>query len=221
MRYAPIDLAATSSAPEADKDLAARMASLLGSRLCHDLVSPLGAIGNGIELLEMSGDWPGLQASPEMALIGDALQAARGRIAMFRIAFGAATGSQRLSQAELAGLIADIEKTGRMKITLEASGDHARGLVKLIMLALMCLETAMPWGAKVAIRQEGRDWVVSAQAERTRGDQLLWSWLDGPRPELAVPAASEVHFPLLGLSAREAGREIRWSLTETTAGICF
>ena len=36
------------------------LAVLLGSRLCHDLVSPLGAIGNGLELLELSGEFPGI-----------------------------------------------------------------------------------------------------------------------------------------------------------------
>lgn len=34
-----------------DPDLTA----LLGSRICHDLISPLGAIGNGVELLSMAG----------------------------------------------------------------------------------------------------------------------------------------------------------------------
>ena len=39
-----------------------RLADLIGSRLCHDLVNPLGAIGNGVELIEMTGSVRG----PEM-----------------------------------------------------------------------------------------------------------------------------------------------------------
>jgi histidine phosphotransferase ChpT len=39
--------------------------ALLGSRICHDLISPLGAISNGLELLAMSG----IASSPEMTLI--------------------------------------------------------------------------------------------------------------------------------------------------------
>ena len=125
------------------------------------------------------------------------------------------------SEAELAALIADVEKAGRMRITLDAPGDHARGQVKLVMLSLMCLETAMPWGARVTIRQQGRDWVLSAEAERTRHDPTLWSWLDGPRTGATEPSASEVHFPLLGLAAAELNRRIRWSLTESGAEIAF
>lgn len=55
----------------------ADLAGLVGSRLCHDLVSPLGAIGNGIELLSLSPGMAAVTASPEMALINDALAAAR------------------------------------------------------------------------------------------------------------------------------------------------
>lgn len=211
----------TATVPAGDSDLAAQIVALVGSRLCHDLISPLGAIGNGVELLQMAGDWPGLQQSPEMSLIEDALRAARARITCFRIAFGATGGAQRVSPAELAALVADVEKAGRMRITLEAPGDHGRGHVKLMMLALMCLETAMPWGARVTIRQQGRDWILIAEAERTRHDPALWGWLDGPRAGRTEPAASEVHFPLLGLAAAEMGRTIRWSLTNSVAQIAF
>ena len=38
------------------------LAALVGSRICHDLISPIGAIGNGVELLMMEGAAKG----PEM-----------------------------------------------------------------------------------------------------------------------------------------------------------
>jgi histidine phosphotransferase ChpT len=45
------------------------LADLIGSRLCHDLSNPLGAIGNGVELLDLTGAAQG----PEMDLIRDAV----------------------------------------------------------------------------------------------------------------------------------------------------
>ena len=66
----------------------AELASLVAARLCHDLVSPLGAIGNGVELLEMSGDFPGISKSPELALITESVRSARARVRFFRTAFG-------------------------------------------------------------------------------------------------------------------------------------
>lgn len=54
-------------------------AALIGSRICHDLISPIGAINNGLELIEMSA--PSL--GPEMALISDSVTSASARIRFF------------------------------------------------------------------------------------------------------------------------------------------
>ncbi len=45
------------------------LAALVGSRICHDLISPIGAIGNGVELMMMEGAAKG----PEMALITESV----------------------------------------------------------------------------------------------------------------------------------------------------
>ena len=87
-----------------DTTTGAGLASLVAARLCHDLVSPLGAIGNGVELLEMSGDHPGLANSPELTLIGDSVRAARSRVRYYRMAFGHAPADQRVAVAEITQL---------------------------------------------------------------------------------------------------------------------
>lgn len=99
------------------------LSQLLGSRLCHDLVSPLGAIGNGVELLEMSPDFPGLEASPELKLIADSVASARARIQVFRVAFGQVQGDQRISHAKLAQLLQGFSGQGRMQVQLDAQWD--------------------------------------------------------------------------------------------------
>ncbi len=65
-------------------------ASLLCSRLCHDLMSPIGALNNGIELLADETD-------PEMRekcleLLADSARASANKLKFFRLAFGAAGG---------------------------------------------------------------------------------------------------------------------------------
>ena len=62
------------------------IAALIRSRICHDLISPIGAIGNGVELLTMSASAGG---SPELDLIADSVHNANARIRFFRIAYGA------------------------------------------------------------------------------------------------------------------------------------
>lgn len=47
------------------------LAALVSSRICHDLISPIGAINNGLELLNMSGL---AHDGPEIQLIGDSVK---------------------------------------------------------------------------------------------------------------------------------------------------
>src|SRR5688500_18744315 len=66
------------------------LASLLCSRLCHDLMSPVGALNNGIELMADESD-------PEMRekcleLLGESARASANKLKFFRLAFGAAGG---------------------------------------------------------------------------------------------------------------------------------
>src|SRR5215475_13383576 len=65
-------------------------ASLLCSRLCHDLLSPVGALNNGIELLADETD-------PEMRercldLLGESARTSANKLKFYRLAFGAAGG---------------------------------------------------------------------------------------------------------------------------------
>lgn len=205
---------------------AAGLAGVMASRMCHDLVSPLGAIGNGLELLEMAGGGP---AGPELALIGDSLVAARARVRLFRLAFGHAGADQRLPMHELREILTDRDSLGRLGCVLEADGDLARGEAKLITLAAMCLVTALPWGGRVLIcRAEtgprpgaASGWRLVAEADRTRPDPALWSWLDAPAPGRALPAPGEVHFALLAAEAGAQGRALRWEVDEAGAEIAF
>ena len=65
-------------------------ASLLCSRLCHDLLSPVGALNNGIELLADEHD-PEMRARC-LDLLAESARASANKLKFFRLAFGAAGG---------------------------------------------------------------------------------------------------------------------------------
>src|SRR4051812_45035105 len=65
-------------------------ASLLCSRLCHDLMSPVGALNNGIELLADETD-PDMREKC-LELLADSARASANKLKFFRLAFGAAGG---------------------------------------------------------------------------------------------------------------------------------
>ena len=73
------------------------LAALIGSRICHDLISPIGAISNGVELMEMTQTDMG----PEFELISESVANANARVRLFRIAFGAADPGIEIASAEI------------------------------------------------------------------------------------------------------------------------
>ncbi|RMC33815.1 histidine phosphotransferase family protein [Paracoccus alkanivorans] len=199
-----------------------QLAALVGSRLCHDLVSPLGAIGNGIELLELSDEFPGLTKTPEMRLIAESVNAAHSRIQAFRVAFGHAGKDQQVTRAELARLIEGMTGQSRLRAELTAYGTFPRPEIRMIVLAMMCLEHALPRGGKVSILHSSSGWRLLAQGEQTRPDPALWSWLDScDTASRRTPAPSEVQFALLAEAATELERRLRWKMTDRNAEIAF
>ena len=187
---------------------------LVGSRICHDLISPIGAIGNGVELLMMGG----AAQSPEMALILESVTHANARIRFFRVAFGAATGDQRIGAAEVSSILSDMTRGGRLLVNWQAASDLLRAEVKLTFLALMCMESAMPWGGRVLVSQDPGGWRIQGQSARLRIDPGLWTPLArGELPPTQNPAM--VHF--LMLASEAASRPLRVDLREDAIEIRF
>ncbi|TRW95158.1 histidine phosphotransferase [Paracoccus sp. M683] len=201
------------------------LALLLGSRLCHDLISPFGAISNGVELLQLGGaQTGGPAAGPEMQLVSDAVEAARTRLQTFRMVFGQTRGDQRVSGPDLKKLAQGMAVQGRLKIDIEDDADQPRSEVQMVLLAIMCLESAMPWGGRVLALRNGPKWRLVAEADRVKPEPELWAWLDTPAPgaaALPAPPPAKVHFALLAEAARLRGRPISWELDETGAEIVF
>src|SRR5215213_9213052 len=83
------------------------LASLLCSRLCHDLMSPVGALNNGMELLADEQD-PDMREKC-LELLNESARASANKLKFFRLAFGAAGGfgdliDTREARAALDGL---------------------------------------------------------------------------------------------------------------------
>ncbi|MBM7067605.1 histidine phosphotransferase family protein [Actibacterium sp. 188UL27-1] len=176
---------------------------LIGSRICHDLVSPIGAIANGVELLGMSG---GGDSGPELDLINQSVENASARIKLFRIAFGVASAEQMVGHTEIQGVISDYFEPTRLSISAAQIADCPRPEVKVLFLLLLCAESAMPYGGTIRVTRTDRVWHVSGEAEKMKTDPSMWSWFaPGPMPE---PTAALVHFALLSQLSSEKGRTV-------------
>lgn len=174
--------------------------ALISSRICHDLASPLMAIANGLELLEMSG----LGASPEAALVADSVKAARARMEVFRIAFGAA-GTGTLSDRKCAEALS--HNYAERKIDVRWTGDVAipRAEAKLAFLLVLCAEAAMPRGGSITVSAFDGDCQVRAAATQFKDIAALWDTL---RQGEGAVGAAEVQFKLAHAAARDLGRAL-------------
>jgi histidine phosphotransferase ChpT len=192
------------------------LSSLIGSRICHDLISPIGAIGNGVELLIMDGAAKG----PEIALIAESVANANARIRFFRVAFGAAGRDQRIGRAEVAAILDDTTRGGRLVIEWQTAQDLSRREVKIAFLALQCCETAMPYGGRIRVERSDTRWSVHAQATRLRLDPAVWDVLSDPAAATDLTPA-HVHFALLPEEVQRQGRRLAVELKQDDIRISF
>ncbi len=191
------------------------LAALIGSRICHDLISPIGAINNGLELLGMAGAAEG----PELELIGDSVNNASARIRFFRLAFGAAS-DQQISVKEVCTVLNDTSRGSKVSVTWEPDTPQSRSDVRLALLAEQCVESALSYGGDITIREDDGRWSVAGQAAKLNVDPALWSILaKGSVPPDIAPA--HVHFALLSVHSQSAGRRLHTEIGETDIVIRF
>ncbi|MEM6373868.1 MAG: histidine phosphotransferase family protein [Pseudomonadota bacterium] len=190
------------------------LAALIGSRICHDLISPIGAINNGLELLGMSDDREG----PEIELITESVENASARIRFFRIAYGAAS-EQPMGRSEVVAILRDMTGGGRLKVAYGPMDDQPRWAVRMVFLAVQCLETSMPYGGRIEISCASGQWAISGYSEKSNPDPNLWAVLQGEELETLAPA--HVQFALLPAVARDTDRNIGCDISADRLTIRF
>ncbi len=191
------------------------LAALIGSRICHDLISPIGAIDNGLELLSMSG----VAEGPELGLIGQSVGSASARIRFFRIAFGAA-GDQMVGPAEIISILRDLYDESRLELHWTTTDPQPRAAVRLAFLGILCLETAMPYGGKATVSEENGTWMLEGAADKVNVDPDLWGNL-AARASVAPLQPAQVQFALLPVHAFDDGRKVITHADESKVTISF
>ena len=181
------------------------IAALIGSRICHDLVNPLSAISNGVELLELSG----APQTPEMALIAESVMAAMARVKLFRLAFGPSDCAQTISRSEVITLLSDVSKSGRLSFDWQIAQDLNRSEVRLLVLAALCIETATPLGAEVVVQQTITGFEIHSKGRKIVIDPDLWLF------EGKDLSAAQVQFALLPHVAISMNRTVTYSANDT------
>ena len=131
-----------------------RVLELLVSKVCHDLVSPVSAINNGVELIEDIG---GSVVDEAMKLIGDSAGQASRRLRLFRMAYGRA-GSEENIPANDVRQVAE-QYLSKSKVTLNwpedlpgFSASEQRGYLKTMLNMVILSEEVLAYGGVVSLR---------------------------------------------------------------------
>ncbi len=192
------------------------LVGLVCSRLCHDLISPVGALHNGLEVLAEDDD-PDMHESA-IELMSSSAVLAINRLKYYRLAFGGSGGSEfGIGLVDARAAVEVFFEGGRVSVNW--SDKYARpdlelpkSWVKLLLNMVLVVGEAMPRGGELTIEvaasaNQNHKLVVSAAGEKaTLGDNIDQALRSAPidleiMPKLA-PAV------LVGLLAKEIGGNI-------------
>ena len=149
------------------------LASLLCSRLCHDLLSPVGALNNGLELMADEPD-PAMRERC-LELLNESARASANKLKFFRLAFGAAGGfgdviDTREAYSALSGLF---EPDKKIELGWIVAGDALpKGAVKLLLNLALIAGDALVRGGRLDVGAE-RDGATLEIVIRAEGPRIL------------------------------------------------
>jgi histidine phosphotransferase ChpT len=183
--------------------------AFLVSRVCHDLVGPLGAVVNGLEVLEDERD--AAMRADALKIVTSSAAQALARLQFMRIAFGAAgSAGAELDLGEVNRLIGGILNGGRL--TLEWDPPHVnwpKDWAKLVMNASLIAADCLPRGGVVRIEANpdpaapgfkitatGQGARVAEDVERALGGDIEEHDARGVQPVLAYRLAKGVNAAL-------------------------
>jgi len=182
---------------------------LLSSKLCHDLISPIGAVNNGIEFLEDMGADAGSEVTD---LIAFSAGQASAKLKAFRMAYGAGGADDSIKPEEVHQAIQDIVGA-EDKITQEwdpygslGFEDRPKAFCKILICALLLSMDCLPKGGILSVKegQENGTTVVLASGENAGVRELTATALTLEMPRETLEP-KYVHSYMTGLLAKAYG----------------
>ncbi len=196
------------------------LAAMLCSRLCHDMLSPVGAMSNGLELLAMETD-PEMRKSV-MQLLDQSALISTNKLKFFRLAFGAAGGfGERVEVTEPKALIeALVADKGRIAINWALAHETlAKPAVKVLLNFAQIAVDALVRGGTLDIGAEVREGacelVVRAQGAKIAFDETIGQALDGSlHPSELSSRTAAAH--MIALLAADSGGGLQYARGDDT-----
>jgi histidine phosphotransferase ChpT len=150
------------------------LAAMLCSRLCHDMLSPVGALANGLELLADEKD--AAMRAQVIELLEQSARISTDKLKFFRLAFGAAGGFGEAIPIDEAQAVINALAADNKRITINwaiAEPSLPKPAVKVLLnLAQIALDSLVR-GGTLDIGAERREGAVEIVA-RAKGDRIAF-----------------------------------------------
>ncbi len=193
--------------PPKDDDLdALSLSALLSSRVCHDLINPVGAIGSGLEVL----DDPSMDGSMREAaqdLIRSGAAKAIALLTYARLAYGAAGGyGAQISLEDAKKVLTGIYDTVKPDMDWRLGDGFAdKENVKVLLVLAYAAAECVPRGGSVVIDGSIDDFTITATGKKVLLQDDLVKALSGDTSDIAPKFAPAV---IASQLAREKGGRI-------------
>ncbi len=145
------------------------LASLLCSRVCHDIISPVGAIANGLELMDDPETDADMKATA-LDMVRSSAKVATAKLKFCRIAFGASgSAGAHIDMSEAGETAMNFVGNEKIKLDWRAPRENRpKQEVKLLLNMLLLAIAGIPRGGTVTVDVDGKIFSVSAQGERAK-----------------------------------------------------
>jgi len=182
------------------------LAALLCSRVCHDVISPVGAIGNGIEVLEDEGAADMREMALEL-IVKSARQASH-RLQFTRLAFGAAgSAGAQLDTGDAEQVVRGMIEDDRIRVEWRLPRELLpKNRVKLLLNLVLLAASTIPRGGVIKVEGAGglSGFTLASTGTQSRIPEAVEALIAGTIPAGGLDAHSVQPF-YAGLLARDSG----------------
>lgn len=186
------------------------LSALLASRVCHDLINPVGALGSGLDVLEDDDLDPGMKDAA-IDLIKSGGKKSIALLKFARLAYGAAGGAgAQIAMEDAEQAIRELYHWSKADLVwLAPAGLAPKEAVKVVLILAHAASDCVPRGGKVTVTASDGRYSIVAQGPRAMLNGDLVAALGGNAEELKPKCAPAY---IAGLLAREAGGGVEVSI---------
>jgi histidine phosphotransferase ChpT len=164
------------------------LAALISSKICHDLIGPVGNINNGLEILDEEDDVQSRNYA--LDVIRNVTETASARLQFARFAFGATdSAGAKIDLGTAEELSRGLIGNGKHKLAWRGlKGQIAKDKAKLLLNLVAVSPTAIPRGGDIVVEIAGTlavpSFIVRCHGPNARPPQYLGDFVNGPAPQI-------------------------------------